>query len=80
MLSSQASRLSFLTVVQQQKGNTMNLGELRTIVDMLDSMPNETEVIVEVNHYGGKTSEVKLETAFMPVLKSSYVKLFTEVL
>jgi hypothetical protein len=58
----------------------MNLGELRTIVDMLDNMPNETEILVEINHYGGKISEVGLETAFMPVLKSKYVKLFTDVL
>jgi len=55
----------------------MNLKELKTIVAMLDSMPDETEVVVEVNHYGGKTSQVKLETAFMPALKSKYVMLFT---
>ena len=80
MLLSQASRLNFLTVAQPQKGNTMTLKELRTIVAMLDSMPEETEVTVEINHYGGGTSEIGLETAFMPYLNNNEVKLFTEVL
>ena len=58
----------------------MNLKELRTIVAMLDSMPEETEVTVEINHYGGGTSEIGLETTFMPSVKSNFVRLFTEVL
>ena len=58
----------------------MNLKELRTIVAMLDSMPEETEVTVEINHYVGGTSKIGLETAFMPYLNNNEVKLFTEVL
>ena len=58
----------------------MTLKELKTMVEMIHNMPDETEIVVEISHYGGGVSEVKLETAFMPVLKSKYVKLFTEVL
>jgi hypothetical protein len=58
----------------------MTLKELRTIVAMLDSMPDETEVIVSVNQYAGGIANVSLENAFMPDLKRNEVKLFTEVL
>ena len=58
----------------------MNLKELRSIVAMLDNMPEETLILVEINHYGGGTSEIGLETTFMPSVKSNFVRLFTEVL
>jgi len=59
----------------------MNLKELRTIVAMLDSMPDETEVIVEVDEdYNILPISRKLQNSFMPDLKQNKVKLFTEVL
>jgi hypothetical protein len=58
----------------------MNLKELRTIVAMLDSMPEETEVIVSVPQYAGGIANLGLENSFMPDLKRNEVKLFTEVL
>jgi hypothetical protein len=59
----------------------MNLKELRTIVAMLDSMPEETEVIVAVDEdYYILPVNRKLQNSFMPDLKRNEVKLFTEVL
>ena len=58
----------------------MNLKELRTIVAMLDNMPEETEVTVGVNQYAMGIAYIGLENSFMPDLKNNEVKLFTEVL
>ena len=58
----------------------MNLKELKTIVAMLDSMPDETEVVVEVDEdYNILPVSRKLQNAFMSELKQNKVKLFTEV-
>jgi len=65
---------------QPEKDNVMTLKELKTMVEMIHNMPDETEIVVEIPHYGGGVSEVKLETAFMTASKSKYVKLYTEVL
>jgi len=59
----------------------MNLKELRSIVAMLDNMPEETLILVDVITYEyDNPIAYRLQNAFMPNLKSNKVKLFTEAL